>query len=61
MILFVVEVFVEEFLKELSGNECILFLKGNLVREVILVVFWEIGVFLDELIVYGMKVNIEKK
>ncbi len=58
---FVAEAFAEEFLKELSGNERILFPKGNLAREVIPVALREIGVSLDELIVYGTKVNIEKK
>ena len=58
---FVAEAFAEEFLKELSGNERILFPKGNIAREVIPVALREIGVSLDELIVYGTKVNIEKK
>ena len=57
---FVAEAFAEEFLKELSGNERILFPKGNLAREVIPVALREIGVSLDELTVYGTKVNIEK-
>ena len=57
---FVAEVFAEEFVKRLSGNERILFPKGNLAREVIPVALREIGVSLDELIVYGTKVNIEK-
>ncbi|MGH0943691.1 uroporphyrinogen-III synthase [Bacillus mycoides] len=58
---FVAETFAEEFLKELSGNERILFPKGNLARDVIPVKLREFGVFLDELIVYGTKVNVEKK
>ncbi|MBT2578977.1 uroporphyrinogen-III synthase [Bacillus sp. ISL-8] len=58
---FVAETFAEEFLKELSGNEHILFPKGNLARDVIPVKLREFGVFLDELIVYGTKVNVEKK
>lgn len=58
---FVAEVFAEEFLKELSGNERILFPKGNLARDVIPVRLRGIGVSLDELIVYGTKVNAEKK
>ena len=58
---FVAEVFAEEFLKELSGNERILFPKGNLARDVIPVKLRGIGVSLDELIVYGTKVNVEKK
>ncbi|MBL3890762.1 uroporphyrinogen-III synthase, partial [Bacillus cereus] len=58
---FVAEAFAEEFLKELSGNERILFPKGNLAREVIPVALREIGISLDELTVYGTKVNIEKK
>lgn len=57
---FVAEVFAEEFLKELSGNERILFPKGNLARDVIPVKLRGIGVSLDELIVYGTKVNVEK-
>ncbi|PFN68496.1 uroporphyrinogen-III synthase [Bacillus cereus] len=59
--LFVAEAFAEEFLKELGGNERILFPKGNLAREVIPVALREIGISLDELTVYGTKVNIEKK
>ncbi|EOP21421.1 uroporphyrinogen-III synthase [Bacillus toyonensis] len=58
---FVAEVFAEEFLKELSGNERILFPKGNLARDVIPVKLRGIGVSLDELIVYDTKVNVEKK
>jgi uroporphyrinogen-III synthase len=58
---FVAEVFAEELLKELSGNERILFPKGNLARDVIPVKLREFGVFLDELIVYGTKANVEKK
>ncbi|QWH19504.1 uroporphyrinogen-III synthase [Bacillus mycoides] len=58
---FVAEVFAEEFVRKLSGNECILFPKGNLARDVIPVKLREFGVFLDELIVYGTKVNVEKK
>lgn len=58
---FVAEVFAEEFLKELNGNERILFPKGNLARDVIPVKLRGIGVSLDELIVYGTKVNVEKK
>ncbi|TKI87080.1 uroporphyrinogen-III synthase [Bacillus mycoides] len=58
---FVAETFAEEFLKELSGNERILFPKGNLARDVIPVKLREFGIFLDELIVYGTKVNVEKK
>ncbi|MFZ7932600.1 uroporphyrinogen-III synthase [Bacillus thuringiensis] len=58
---FVAEAFAEEFLKELNGNERILFPKGNLARDVIPVKLREIGVSLDELIVYGTKVNVEKK
>ncbi|MCP9224619.1 uroporphyrinogen-III synthase [Bacillus mycoides] len=58
---FVAETFAEEFLKELSGNERILFPKGDLARDVIPVKLREFGVFLDELIVYGTKVNVEKK
>lgn len=57
---FVAEVFAEEFVRKLSGNECILFPKGNLARDVIPVKLREFGVFLDELIVYGTKVNVEK-
>ncbi|MCU5682984.1 uroporphyrinogen-III synthase [Bacillus wiedmannii] len=58
---FVAEVFAEEFVKKLSGNECILFPKGNLARDVIPVALREIGVSLDELVVYGTKENVEKK
>jgi uroporphyrinogen-III synthase len=58
---FVAEVFAEEFVKKLSGNECILFPKGNLARDVIPVALREISVFLDELVVYGTKENVEKK
>ncbi|MGW6193484.1 uroporphyrinogen-III synthase [Bacillus cereus] len=58
---FVAEVFAEEFVRKLSGNECILFPKGNLARDVIPVKLREFGIFLDELIVYGTKVNVEKK
>lgn len=58
---FVAEVFAEEFVKKLSGNECILFPKGNLARDVIPVALREMGVSLDELIVYGTKENVEKK
>ena len=58
---FVAEVFAEEFVKRLSGNECILFPKGNLARDVIPVALREMGVSLDELIVYGTKENVEKK
>ncbi|WP_430476705.1 uroporphyrinogen-III synthase [Bacillus cereus] len=58
---FVAEVFAEEFVKELRGNERILFPKGNLARDVIPVKLREFGVFLDELIVYGTKANVEKK
>lgn len=54
---FVAEVFAEEFVKRLSGNECILFPKGNLARDVIPVALRKIGVSLDELIVYGTKEN----
>ena len=58
---FVAEVFAEEFVKRLSGNERILFPKGNLARDVIPVALRGIGVSLDELIVYGTKENVEKK
>ena len=58
---FVAEVFAEEFVKRLSGNERILFPKGNLARDVIPVALREMGVSLDELIVYGTKENVEKK
>ncbi len=58
---FVAEVFAEEFIKKLSGNERILFPKGNLARDVIPVALRGIGVSLDELIVYGTKENVEKK
>ncbi|OQR53657.1 uroporphyrinogen-III synthase [Bacillus sp. CDB3] len=58
---FVAEVFAEEFVKKLSGNECILFPKGNLARDVIPVKLREMGVSLEELIVYGTKENVEKK
>lgn len=58
---FVAEVFAEEFVKRLSGNECILFPKGNLARDVIPVALREIGVSLEELIVYGTKANVEKR
>ena len=58
---FVAEVFAEEFVKGLSGNERILFPKGNLARDVIPVALREMGVSLDELIVYGTKENVEKK
>ncbi|MDR4982889.1 uroporphyrinogen-III synthase [Bacillus cereus] len=58
---FVAEVFAEEFVKELRGNERILFPKGNLARDVIPVKLREFSVFLDELIVYGTKANVEKK
>lgn len=58
---FVAEVFAEEFVKRISGNECILFPKGNLARDVIPVALREIGISLDELIVYGTKANVEKR
>ena len=58
---FVAEVFAEEFVKRLSGNERILFPKGNLARDVIPVALREMGVSLDELIVYGTKENVEKR
>ncbi|MED0958449.1 uroporphyrinogen-III synthase [Bacillus paramycoides] len=58
---FVAEAFAEEFVEELSGNERILFPKGNLARDVIPVKLREFGVFLDELIVYGTKANVGKK
>ncbi|MEI5890717.1 uroporphyrinogen-III synthase [Bacillus cereus] len=58
---FVAEVFAEEFIKKLSGNERILFPKGNLARDVIPVALRGIGVSLDELIVYGTKANVEKR
>ncbi|QWH62840.1 uroporphyrinogen-III synthase [Bacillus mycoides] len=58
---FVAEVFAEEFVKKLSGNECILFPKGNLARDVIPVKLREMGVSLEELIVYGTKENVMKK
>ncbi|MDH4420647.1 MULTISPECIES: uroporphyrinogen-III synthase [Bacillus] len=58
---FVAEVFAEEFIKKLSGNERILFPKGNLARDVIPVTLRGIGISLDELIVYGTKENVEKK
>lgn len=58
---FVAEVFAEEFVKRLSGNECILFPKGNLARDVIPVALREIGVSLEELIVYGTEENVEKR
>ena len=58
---FVAETFAEEFLKELSGNERILFPKGNLARDVIPVKLREMGVSLEELIVYGTKENVMKK
>ncbi|MGE6539433.1 uroporphyrinogen-III synthase [Bacillus luti] len=58
---FVAEVFAEEFTKKLSGNELILFPKGNLARDVIPVALRGLGISLDELIVYGTKVNVEKR
>lgn len=58
---FVAEVFAEEFIKKLSGNERILFPKGNLARDVIPVALRGRGISLDELIVYGTKVNVEKR
>ncbi|KFM99953.1 uroporphyrinogen-III synthase [Bacillus clarus] len=58
---FVAETFAEEFVKELSGKERILFPKGNLARDVIPVRLQELGVLLDELIVYNTKINVEKK
>ncbi|PGV64648.1 uroporphyrinogen-III synthase [Bacillus cereus] len=58
---FVAEVFAEEFVKKLSGNECILFPKGNLARDVIPVKLREMGVSLEELIVYSTKENVMKK
>ncbi|PFJ17808.1 uroporphyrinogen-III synthase [Bacillus cereus] len=58
---FVAEVFVDEFVKKLSGNEYILFPKGNLARDIIPVKLRERCVSLDELIVYDTKANIEKK
>ncbi|MFB6650139.1 uroporphyrinogen-III synthase, partial [Bacillus toyonensis] len=58
---FVAEVFAEEFVKRLSGNECILFPKGNLGRDVIPVALREMGVSLDELIVYSTKENVERR
>lgn len=58
---FVAEAFAEEFVKRLSGNERILFPKGSLARDVIPVALREMGVSLDELIVYGTKENVEKK
>ncbi|KAA0761656.1 uroporphyrinogen-III synthase [Bacillus sp. SH5-2] len=58
---FVAEVFAEEFIKKLSGNERILFPKGNLARDVIPVALRGLGVSLDELIVYGTKENVEKR
>ncbi|PEW01539.1 uroporphyrinogen-III synthase [Bacillus cereus] len=58
---FVAEVFAEEFVKELRGNESILFPKGNLARDVIPVKLREMDVVLDELIVYGTEANVERK
>ncbi|WP_433772905.1 uroporphyrinogen-III synthase [Bacillus wiedmannii] len=58
---FVAEVFAEEFVKELRGNERILFPKGNLARDVIPVKLREMDVVLDELIVYGTEANVERK
>lgn len=49
---FVAEVFAEQFTEELTGNERILFPKGNLAREVIPVALRKYGISLEELIVY---------
>ena len=57
---FVAEAFAEEFLKRIKWKRTYFISERNLAREVIPVALREIGVSLDELIVYGTKVNIEK-
>ena len=54
---FVAEAFAEEFAKELNGTERILFPKGNLARDVIPTTLRELGVFLQEVVVYETKTN----
>ncbi|MEN1935009.1 uroporphyrinogen-III synthase [Paenibacillus sp. 102] len=58
---FVAETFAEEFVRELSGKEHILFPKGNLARDVIPIKLRELGVFLEELVVYETKTNDKKQ
>lgn len=54
---FVAEMFAEEFTKQLTGSEHILFPKGNLGREVIPVELRKYGVLLKEMTVYETNIH----
>ena len=56
---FVAEVFAEEFVKDWRKRTYFIS-ERNLARDVIPVALREMGVSLDELIVYGTKENVEK-
>ncbi|PFK39749.1 uroporphyrinogen-III synthase [Bacillus cereus] len=58
---FVAETFAEEFGRNLSGKEHILFPKGNLARDVIPAKLRELGVLLEEFVVYETKTNDTKQ
>lgn len=58
---FVAETFAEEFVKKLTGKERMLFPRGNLARDVIPNKLRELGVLLEELVVYETKSNYVKR
>ncbi|WP_459499259.1 uroporphyrinogen-III synthase [Bacillus sp. C1] len=58
---FVAETFAKEFVAKLTGTERILFPKGNLARDIIPNALHELGVFLEELVVYETNTNDEKQ
>ncbi|MBO1579330.1 uroporphyrinogen-III synthase [Bacillus sp. XF8] len=58
---FVAETFAEEFVRELNGTERILFPKGNLARDIIPNKLRELGIYLEEFVVYETKTNHDKQ